>query len=79
MFQSAILDEIIEEKLDPHRFERSSDFIDSVRLLSDIVDSYPYEQQIVRWNEQTKKKKLSIVLFFEGFSNKALQKIDAIR
>ena len=45
--QASILDEIIQHKLDPHLFERQVDFIDCVRLLNDIIDSYPYDQQIV--------------------------------
>ena len=46
--QAVIIDEIIQEKLNPRLFERQVDFIDCVRLLGDIVDSYPMEQQIVR-------------------------------
>ena len=53
-FQAAIIDEIIREKLHPRLFERQSDFIDSVRLLADIIDCYPSEQQIVKLNVQSK-------------------------
>jgi hypothetical protein len=44
-----ILDEIITNKLNPRLFDRQrqTDFIDCVRLLGDIIDSYPYDQQIV--------------------------------
>ena len=42
-----IIEEIITNKLNPRLFERQMDFIDCVRLLGDIIDSYPYDQQIV--------------------------------
>lgn len=45
--QASILDEIIQSKLDPRHLDRPSDFIDCVRLLGDIIDSYPYEQQVI--------------------------------
>ncbi|UJR36781.1 hypothetical protein I4U23_029494 [Adineta vaga] len=44
--EAMIIDEIIQHKLNPRLFERQIDFIDCVRLLGDIVDSYPIEQQI---------------------------------
>jgi hypothetical protein len=53
MFEASTLDEIIQNKLDPRRFERQDDFIDCVRLLADIIDSYPYEQQIVIFSKNT--------------------------
>jgi len=43
-----IIDEIIKDKLNPRLFDRQVDFIDCVRLLGDIVDSYPFDQQIVK-------------------------------
>lgn len=45
-----IIDEIINDKLNPRLFQNHTDFIDCVRLLGDIIDSYPYSQQIVRFN-----------------------------
>jgi len=45
--KAMIIEEIIKTKLDPRLFERQGDFLDCVRLLADIIDSYPYDQQIV--------------------------------
>lgn len=42
-----IMEEIIANKLNPRLFEDKNDFIDCVRLLGDIIDSYTYDQQIV--------------------------------
>lgn len=42
-----IIEEIITNKLNLRSFDRQIDFIDCVRLLGDIIDSYPYDQQIV--------------------------------
>lgn len=42
-----IIEEIIRDKLHPRLFERQWDFIDCVRLVGDIIDSYPSDQQIV--------------------------------
>lgn len=47
LMKAMIIEEIIKTKLDPRLFERQSDFLDCVRLLADIIDSYPYDQQIV--------------------------------
>jgi hypothetical protein len=44
-----IIDEIINHKLNPRSFEQQNDFIDCVRLLGDIIDSYPYNQQMVKF------------------------------
>jgi hypothetical protein len=44
-----IIDEIIKDKLNPRLFDRQVDFIDCVRLLGDIIDSYPYDQQTVKF------------------------------
>ncbi|CAF0873185.1 unnamed protein product [Adineta ricciae] len=44
--EAMIIDEIIQHKLNPRLFERQIDFIDCVRLLGDIVDSYPIEQRL---------------------------------
>ncbi|CAF1057703.1 unnamed protein product [Adineta steineri] len=44
--EAMVIDEIIQNKLNPRLFERQIDFIDCVRLLGDIVDSYPIDQQI---------------------------------
>ncbi|CAF3798980.1 unnamed protein product [Rotaria sordida] len=44
--EAMIIDEIIKDKLNPRLFERQIDFVDCVRLLGDIIDSYPYSQQI---------------------------------
>jgi hypothetical protein len=46
--KAMIIDEIITNKLNPRLFDRQIDFIDCVRLLGDIIDSYPYDQQIVK-------------------------------
>lgn len=45
--QASLLEEIIQHQLDPRRFTKRAEFIDCVRLLADVIDSYPYEQQIV--------------------------------
>ncbi len=42
-----IIDEIIQDKLNPRLFIQQGDFLDCVRLLGDIVDSYPASQQQV--------------------------------
>jgi hypothetical protein len=47
--KAMIIDEIIKDKLNPRLFDRQVDFIDCVRLLGDIVDSYPFDQQIVKF------------------------------
>ncbi|CAF3333083.1 unnamed protein product [Rotaria socialis] len=44
--EATIIGEIIADKLNPRLFERQTDFIDCVRLLGDIIDSYPHSQQI---------------------------------
>jgi hypothetical protein len=44
-----IIEEIITNKLNPRLFERQIDFIDCVRLLGDIIDNYPYDQQRVKF------------------------------
>ena len=42
-----MLEDIIQNRVDPRRFAKQTDFIDCVRLLADIIDSYPYDKQIV--------------------------------
>ena len=58
-----IIEEIIRTKLNPRLFERQNDFIDCVRLLGDIIDNYPYDQQIVKISLRIdlKKKKQNFI------------------
>jgi hypothetical protein len=44
-----MIEKIITDKLNPRLFKDKNDFIDCVRLLGDIIDSYPYDQQSVRF------------------------------
>jgi hypothetical protein len=51
--KSMMIEEIIKDKLNPRLFDRQIDFIDCVRLLGDIIDSYPYNQQMVKYRNKT--------------------------
>jgi len=46
--EAAIVDDIISNRLEPKLYnDKQSDFIDIIKLLTEVIDSYQYEQQMI--------------------------------